>query len=233
MRFSTLITASIAALSLASAAQAQNLITNGDFEAGNTGFASGYDYTPATNTDEGQYTVRTNPYPWNSAFVSMGDHTTGTGNMYVGNGSGTAGDWVWQSGPIAISAGTDYFFEAFVANVCCYVGYPGDNSAPILDFSISLDGGAPILLGTKTIPLSPAGIWYGLSTSFNSGGATSAVLSLINANTAPGGNDFAVDDIFLGTNSTVVPEPATWAMMIMGFGAVGATMRRRRLAVAA
>jgi hypothetical protein len=26
----------------------------------------------------------------------------------------------------------------------------------------------------------------------------------------------------------VVPEPATWAMMIMGFGGVGALMRRRR-----
>ena len=27
-----------------------------------------------------------------------------------------------------------------------------------------------------------------------------------------------------------VPEPATWAMMIMGFGAIGATLRRRRAA---
>jgi hypothetical protein len=25
-----------------------------------------------------------------------------------------------------------------------------------------------------------------------------------------------------------VPEPATWAMMILGFGGVGAVMRRRR-----
>ena len=30
-----------------------------------------------------------------------------------------------------------------------------------------------------------------------------------------------------------VPEPATWGMMIMGFGMAGATMRRRRTAVAA
>ena len=29
-----------------------------------------------------------------------------------------------------------------------------------------------------------------------------------------------------------VPEPATWAMMILGFGGVGAMMRRRRYAVA-
>ncbi len=30
------------------------------------------------------------------------------------------------------------------------------------------------------------------------------------------------------TISAVVPEPATWGMMIMGFGAVGATLRTRR-----
>ncbi|QMW24730.1 PEP-CTERM sorting domain-containing protein [Sandaracinobacteroides saxicola] len=30
-----------------------------------------------------------------------------------------------------------------------------------------------------------------------------------------------------------VPEPATWAMMIVGFGLVGSTMRRRRPAVSA
>lgn len=29
---------------------------------------------------------------------------------------------------------------------------------------------------------------------------------------------------------STVPEPATWAMLILGFGLVGATMRRRRLA---
>ena len=29
-----------------------------------------------------------------------------------------------------------------------------------------------------------------------------------------------------------VPEPATWAMLIVGFGMVGATMRRRNAAIA-
>lgn len=32
-------------------------------------------------------------------------------------------------------------------------------------------------------------------------------------------------------NAYGVPEPATWAMMILGFGAIGATMRRRRPAL--
>jgi hypothetical protein len=35
-----------------------------------------------------------------------------------------------------------------------------------------------------------------------------------------------------GGGGNEVPEPATWAMMIMGFGGVGAMMRRRRLTLA-
>ena len=36
-----------------------------------------------------------------------------------------------------------------------------------------------------------------------------------------------------GTPVGYVPEPSTWAMMILGFGAAGASLRRRRSAVAA
>ena len=35
-----------------------------------------------------------------------------------------------------------------------------------------------------------------------------------------------------GGTGGAVPEPATWAMMIMGFGGVGSLMRRRRSAIA-
>jgi len=34
---------------------------------------------------------------------------------------------------------------------------------------------------------------------------------------------------FLGSiNAPAVPEPATWAMMILGFGGIGMAMRRAR-----
>ncbi len=50
------------------------------------------------------------------------------------------------------------------------------------------------------------------------------------------GNSFEVDN-FAGMSalagpSGAVPEPATWAMMIIGFGAVGAIIRRRKLVFA-
>jgi hypothetical protein len=41
-----------------------------------------------------------------------------------------------------------------------------------------------------------------------------------------------IDNITFDVADAVVPEPATWAMMILGFGGVGATMRRRRSAFA-
>lgn len=36
------------------------------------------------------------------------------------------------------------------------------------------------------------------------------------------------DTVILDVNSGAVPEPATWAMMLTGFGAIGYGMRRRR-----
>jgi len=41
-----------------------------------------------------------------------------------------------------------------------------------------------------------------------------------------------VTDIGGGGSGAAVPEPATWAMMIVGFGAAGAMMRRRKAVIA-
>ena len=68
-------------------AAAPNLVVNGDFELGNASFSSSYGYSPGGNSSEAQFTVRSNPFPWNGLFISASDHTTGHGQMYVGNGS--------------------------------------------------------------------------------------------------------------------------------------------------
>jgi hypothetical protein len=41
------------------------------------------------------------------------------------------------------------------------------------------------------------------------------------------------DGILVFEPAAVIPEPATWAMMILGFGAVGVSLRRRTLGVTA
>lgn len=45
-------------------------------------------------------------------------------------------------------------------------------------------------------------------------------------------NHVGENDVWFKASFAAVPEPATWAMMIGGFGAVGATLRRRKLALA-
>ncbi len=45
--------------------------------------------------------------------------------------------------------------------------------------------------------------------------------------------DFVSDFSVEAFSVAVVPEPATWGMMLAGFGAIGMAMRRRRLATAA
>lgn len=202
-----------------------NLVTNGDFQAGNTGFSSSYTYAPASNTTEAQYTVRTDPYPWNGSFISAGDHTSGTGNMFVGNGSPTAGSLVWgSSATISVLPNTDYFFEAWAMNVCCTPNYTGSNSPAILEFAVVGDQ-STASLGTIPTILNP-GTWQFLGTTWNSGANTSVSLRIINQNTAVGGNDFALDDIHFSTESSVsVPEPAS--LFLSGLGLVALVMSRR------
>ena len=44
----------------------------------------------------------------------------------------------------------------------------------------------------------------------------------------PGASGFLVGDVGVGPIGGGVPEPAAWSLMILGFGAIGASVRRRR-----
>jgi hypothetical protein len=43
-----------------------------------------------------------------------------------------------------------------------------------------------------------------------------------------GGGGASINLVLLGSQAGAVPEPATWAMMLIGFGAIGLSMRARR-----
>lgn len=211
------------ALGASSASALTNLVANGDFEAGNSGFSSDYLFA-SPNSGEGQYFVGTNAQAWNGNLITSPDHTLGGGLMFLGNGSSTAVRVWFSSEAIPVSSATDYFFEAWVMNLCCRPGTLGNGVDPVGPSVLSFYANDE-LLGTRTS--SELGVWEPLSTIWSSGAATSVTLKLVNSNTAFGGNDFAVDDIFLGTE-TSVPEPTTGVLVVAGLGGLTAHQQRRR-----
>lgn len=214
--------AAVAALFIAGQAQAAEFVTNGDFEAGNNDFVSAYTYTPPgtdNNTAAGQYTVSNDAFDWNSRFTSYGDNTSGSGLFMVVNGDDQPTAF-WLQDLTGLQVGATYSFSAFASNACC--NQPIENSSPAL--SARIDG---VEFASFVVPIGQSGVWLGFTGSFVATAET-MTLTLVNMNTAPSGNDFGIDDISV---VSAVPEPASWAMMIGGFGLVGGAMRVRRRAV--
>ncbi len=164
-----------------------DLITNGDFQAGNTGFTSDYIYKPDLPNvqnelvPEGTYTVVNNPNLVHTGFNPCSDHTGGGGNMMVVNGASSIVN-IWCQ-TVTVTPNTWYNVSAWVASV-------SQGSPAILKFSIN-----GIQIGnTVTAPFN-ACQWKPFNASWNSGNNTTATICIVNLNLAGGGNDFALDDI--------------------------------------
>ena len=158
-----------------------NLITNGDFSAGNTGFTSQYNYA-ANNTTEGQYYVGASPQAWNASLSPCTDHTTGNGNMMLINGSPAADVNVWTQ-TITVTPNTNYAFSTWIQALW-------NPNPAILQFSIN---GKDI--GNLITASLPTCTWSQFYTTWNSGNNTTATIAIVNKNTQIQGNDFALDDI--------------------------------------
>ena len=94
-----------------------NLVTNGDFENGNSGFSSEYNSgIPGSPFGPDWYGVGTNPQAYNSGFTNCGDNTSGGGNMLIVDGSTTPGKKVWcQTVPVTV--GKTYQLEFYSMSV--------------------------------------------------------------------------------------------------------------------
>jgi gliding motility-associated-like protein len=158
-----------------------NLVVNGDFSAGNTGFTSEYTYT-TNGFPAGMYGVGPNPAVWLPNAPACIDHTSGNGNMLMINGAQQADVNVWTQ-TVTVAPNTDYAFSAWLENITTV-------NPAILQFSIN---GHP--LGSLLTANINSCIWDQYYTVWNSGSSTTAVISIVNQNTILSGNDFALDDI--------------------------------------
>ena len=77
---------------------------------------------------------------------------------------------------------------------------------------------------------------YPLSFSFNTAATSFTLTFSSNLDQTRDDEAWGVDNLSITDNapltSGAVPEPATWAMMIIGFGAAGSIIRRRRAVIA-
>jgi gliding motility-associated-like protein len=117
------------------------------------------------------------------------DHTSGTGNMMMINGSPTLGAKVWSQ-TVSVQPNTNYNFSVWISALHI------DNPAK-LHFAINnVELGNDINAGNSTCQ------WKQFFSTWNSGNNTTASISIVNNNTIVQGNDFALDDIFFGEVTT-------------------------------
>lgn len=197
-------------MAAATCANAVNLVTNGDFESGNTGFTSGYTYVapgPDALTPPNVYTVDTSAGNSHGSFANFGDHTTGQGLYMIVNGSTTSGTNVWKQS-INVVSGQLYSVSLWVAN-----------ANPESPATLSVSAGNSVVLTGEPTGL---GVWSSLSGSFIASTTGSIDLTIDNSNSAFSGNDFAIDDISV----EAVPEPGT--LVVLGLGLLAARRRARK-----
>ena len=163
----------------------ENVIINGDFDDGTTGFTSEYvignPNAPCPLCPEGTYAVTSNSSFVHFNFAACTDNTGG-GNMMVINGATAPNEEIWCQ-TVEVTPNTDYEFSTWVTSVI-------SANPAILQFSINGN-----LLGAPFNASSTICDWNQFFEVWNSDNNTSAEICITNQNTIASGNDFAIDDI--------------------------------------
>ncbi len=209
-------------------ATAANLLVNGDFESpapadgkfiivgGGSGALTGWTVTgPANNAVALLNTNYTEPR------ISFEAQSGQTSLDITGGGNSGPTSGISQS--VNTTAGQRYTLDFWVGNADGRDN--GDNYLGASSVDLRIDGAEiqPFTNGDLTLD---AVNWREFSWSFTAAGPTTNI-AFFNATT---GDAYAgLDHVGL----SAVPEPASWAMMIVGFGFAGAGLRRRRGTAAA
>jgi len=210
----------VAAVAIASGSHASsvNLIVNGDFEAGDTGFSTGLS-VDNTFLDAGEYSVLTNAQTVNGAFDNEGDHTTGSGNMMAINGTTSSGTLAWGQ-TVNVVSGTEYDLSFWVMSLF------GSGSTQL---GISFDGTS---VGSVDNVGTGSGVWREFTASWTATSTGAIDLELLELSTGFGGNDYALDDISLtftdAGDPSAVPLPAAGWLLIGGLAGLFGLGRKRR-----
>jgi hypothetical protein len=202
-----------------------NLLLNGDFSDGSTGFST--DYSPVAtdgtvHTNPGNDAVIGNPAPaFTNGYLSYGDHTSGAGLMLFVDGSSSANAF-WQEATPSLNAGTAYTFTYYVT---------GADAISLPDVQVLVNGAA-IDPGFQVTGAGGGSQWQEVVDTFMTGSAGAYTIALVDLNTTAYGNDFTVDDLSLtGPISMPVSEPGSFGLLFVGAAVAGACCLRRKPAL--
>jgi Secretion system C-terminal sorting domain len=188
-----------------------NLLQNGNFEQGNTGFLSDYLLHPLAlqQNKYGRYLVNSNPNSIQNGWCNIANHTTGGSLMFVADCSLIPADRMWYQ-TVAVTNNTVYNFSGWAYSLTNY-----GNVAPILN--IQINGQA--IIANLTINYSNCtGGWIFFNATWNSQNNSNALIEIRSQTTAGDGCDIALDDLTFGINCptttddvlvTVVPNSGT------------------------
>ncbi len=159
----------------------ENLIENPNFSDGNEGFTSDYPYVESIST-QGVYGINESARNLNGGFFrDCPDQTTGDGLMMVVDGSPISNQRVWCQN-IEVEAQTGYAFSAWLTSV---------NPRNPAQLQFSINGRR---LGEVFTAASEVCEWRQFFAIWESETTTTAEICIVNRNTNPAGNDFALDD---------------------------------------
>lgn len=177
---------------------ANDVVFNGDFEAGNFGFTSDHQYVPAPSVlcplcPEDRYAIGINAQDYHNQFTGL-DHTNpGIGNFMICNGDSLTQVEVWCQ-TVNVSPTTFYTFAFWAINIT-------DNAEPhpYAQLQIRING--------VTLPdvYEIDGDWEQFSAPWYSGNNTQLTLCILNQQSSGGGNDFGIDDISFYTCLPILP----------------------------
>ncbi len=176
-----------------------NLIANGDFSQGNTGFTTQYTYHPSSYTSTNPYySVATTSNGWHPTTANCSDHTSGNGNMMLIDGAVDNERVVWKQ-TVPVTANTAYLLTAWAMDI--QQSSPGHHPTQ-LRFKINGTQVGQIFGLGSVFPC----VWRKFFNSWNSGISTSAVIEISSKDLVANGNDFALDDISFETEQCALAQ---------------------------